>query len=548
MNKRLIAMMSALAMSFSAMPFTANADDVPETLPDWIPQTFTEALHFDNEYGKTHIEDGLICCVRQKSTDERYEYITEYSDDDSMSLLTLSSETYSFVLPEKLDESDTEAYQEYLNFLSENYLTEFDVEAMERYGEEITARFDYEVTVYSMNPSGSAEINWLTESVDTGRVLDTTTLTFESSENGEITETDIYGWFPDSAIEACNFADKNGEVSIYNGYIVFCGDVCWDGGLSLLFEQTGTAELENVKSDAIFEQYVMFPVGNSPMEVRAYKPLDSGTVKVTFTQAQDWEGGSVGEVIVNYYDVDDDSNITEIDGISAGDCNDDGKFTISDIVMFQKWLSGQGEITNWKNADFTWDNNLDIFDLVLMKQELLKTIPQITAKTENINADDITVLKSEILRRFPDTDMSGFSFKYNPDTAIAGEVFDVYYKGLLVHGYGDINSDSSVYASIYKRSDGLRDVKINLVQSPEDIMAVDTNAEHLTRYEMEKMIDNDAEETLQLIIYVDYEDKPVLAYRTQDTNGYGENIYDAVTGEKITYIQYITCVLPIEYA
>lgn len=77
-------------------------------------------------------------------------------------------------------------------------------------------------------------------------------------------------------------------------------------------------------------------------------------------------------------------------------------------------------------------------------------------------------------------------------------------------------------------------------------MAVDRSVKVIDRYEMKKMLDS--EEYPELIIYVDYEEKPVLAYRLEDSNGYGETIYDAVTGEKIKYIPYVTCVLPIENA
>ncbi len=544
MNKRLLAMMSALVMSFSAMPIyntyaeTDNtaADDVQYAMPEWIPQNFTEAMHFDNEYGRTHIEDGLICCVRKKDNryaDDAPEYLTEYSGDDSMDLLTLFNETYNFVMPEKPDESDTEAYQEYLDFLHENYIDESYIE----YFGDIQPDFEYEVTVYAMNPSSSVDINWIMKNPQTHKIVDSETLSFESSENGEITETDIYGWLPDCTLESYNFAGKYGEVSVHDGYIVFCGDVCWDGGLSLLFEQSGTAKLESVKEDAVFMQYVLPPVGDSPMEIRAYKPLNSGKVKVTFKEAQNWEGGYVGDTIVKYYNVDDDGNITEIDEINEGDCNNDGNFGISDIVMFQKWLSGAGEITNWQNADFTWDNNLDVFDLVLMKQALLENLPEIDIETDSISADDITILKRELLAKYPDTDMSDFTFVYNPDNYLAGEIFSVYYRGVLVHGYGDFDSDSSVYAGVTKRNDGLREVTINLVKAPEEIMAVDFSAERLSRYDMQKLLDS--EEYPEFIIYVDYENKPVIAYRLEDTNGYGETIYDAITGEKITYISYI---------
>lgn len=57
-----------------------------------------------------------------------------------------------------------------------------------------------------------------------------------------------------------------------------------------------------------------------------------------------------------------------------GDVNDDGEFNVSDIVMLQKWLLSKGTLTNWKAADFDNNKIINIFDLVLMKRELLKQI------------------------------------------------------------------------------------------------------------------------------------------------------------------------------
>lgn len=539
MNKKLTAMISALVMCFSAVPYTASAEDATE-IPDWVPQTFTEALHFNNKYGRTHIEDGLICCVRNKSLDERYEYTTEYSGDTQLEVL--SSDTYNFVMPEKPDESDTEAYQEYLDFLHQNYISESYVEYFGN--DNIKANFEYEVTVYGMNPASSAEINWIKKYKETDETMNTETFSFESSEDGEITQTDIYGWFPDCLGE-CNLE----KISIVNGCIVYCDDVCYDGGFSLIFEQTGTAELECVASGDFYGTSVMPALpGSSPTVVRAYKPLNAGQVKVTFTQAQDWKGGMVGETVVKYYDVDEDGNITEIDGIKAGDCNGDGQFTISDVVMFQKWLSGTGELTNWKNADFTYDNNLDIFDLTLMKQAVIENLPKINASYNDVPKDNRIIFQKELLERYPDTDMSDFTFEYNPNhpqSYSKNKVFSVYYKGILLHGCSDFNYDSSVYASVSERNDGLREVNINLVKTPEEIMEVDVNVEYLSQYEMQKLLDLNSFKTMQRIIYIDSENKPVLAYRLV-TDDYGETIYDAVTGEKIEYIPYLVCVLPME--
>ena len=58
---------------------------------------------------------------------------------------------------------------------------------------------------------------------------------------------------------------------------------------------------------------------------------------------------------------------------ASGDINCDRDLSISDVVMFQKWLLGvpDAELLNWKAADFFKDNKLDVFDLTMMKKELI---------------------------------------------------------------------------------------------------------------------------------------------------------------------------------
>jgi len=57
-----------------------------------------------------------------------------------------------------------------------------------------------------------------------------------------------------------------------------------------------------------------------------------------------------------------------------GDVNADGKFNVADVVALQKWLLAVPDVklANWKAGDFCEDNRLDVFDLCLMKRELLK--------------------------------------------------------------------------------------------------------------------------------------------------------------------------------
>lgn len=567
MNKKLLAMMSAMVMCFSAVPLQsvhAETDDnilnpycaetyvdvmpkipvdVQSVLPEWIPQTFTEALHFDNKYGKTHIEDGLICCVRKKyNYDDSNNYLTEYSGDDSCGLLTLFNETYNFVMPEKPDESDEEAYQEYLDFLYKNNIPEFYAE-----NDLVYVDFEYEVTVYAMNPTSSVEINWIEKHPQLDRIVKTTTLSFKSSEDGEITETDLYGWLPDTEYEGDVFTEKYGEISVHDGYIVFCGDVCWDGGYSLIFEQDGTAKLELVKEDASSETNII-PVGGARIvETRVYKPVTSGTVKVTFKKAQNWTGGHVGETIVKCYNVDEDGNITEIDEsevtpLNMGDCNLDGKFGVADVVMLQKWLVGSGEITCWQNVDFNDDNRVDVFDLILMKKALMENLPSVSQESEEVTDSDIAILKEEVLRRYPDTDMSDFTFVYEPDHNLNhqfnGKLFSVYYKGVLLHGYGNINTDGNVYAVIKNEKNNCKSVEMNFIIDPELFKEIDLNAEYLPEDDvLPTCIDVQKPE---LIIYVDFYDnnKAKLAYKAVGVNEDCEYIIDAFTGEPIEWIPY----------
>ena len=58
-----------------------------------------------------------------------------------------------------------------------------------------------------------------------------------------------------------------------------------------------------------------------------------------------------------------------------GDCNADGKFNIADAVFLQKWLLAVPNVSlpDWKAADLCDDGVLNVFDLCMMKRELMKS-------------------------------------------------------------------------------------------------------------------------------------------------------------------------------
>ncbi len=62
-------------------------------------------------------------------------------------------------------------------------------------------------------------------------------------------------------------------------------------------------------------------------------------------------------------------------GDCIGDCNDDGRFDVADVILLQKWLLAvpNTRISDWKAADLCEDDRLDVFDLVIMKRLLINS-------------------------------------------------------------------------------------------------------------------------------------------------------------------------------
>ena len=76
---------------------------------------------------------------------------------------------------------------------------------------------------------------------------------------------------------------------------------------------------------------------------------------------------------MNYIVLASDSAGSDISSEIVGDVNMDGKFDLTDVVLVQKWLLAVPNTTlvNWKAGDLCQDDKLDVFDLCLMKRELV---------------------------------------------------------------------------------------------------------------------------------------------------------------------------------
>lgn len=57
-----------------------------------------------------------------------------------------------------------------------------------------------------------------------------------------------------------------------------------------------------------------------------------------------------------------------------GDVNNSGTFDVADLLTFKKWMMSPSDafLSNWEAADFDYDDDIDVFDLILMRKALIE--------------------------------------------------------------------------------------------------------------------------------------------------------------------------------
>lgn len=59
-------------------------------------------------------------------------------------------------------------------------------------------------------------------------------------------------------------------------------------------------------------------------------------------------------------------------GSVKGDVNADGKFSVADLVLLNEYLLGKSPLADYNAADLHEDNVIDVYDMILMRQEIVK--------------------------------------------------------------------------------------------------------------------------------------------------------------------------------
>ena len=280
--KKMGAFLTAFAMVLSAMPVLAAnqpaANPLFGVLPDWVPTNFADAVQFYNTHGRSYVANDIICLVRPLKEQEKED--TMISISGSMTMVNTPActepEYYALDIPEKPDPSDEEAVKAYQAYCEKLGLPSDDYGFFESYDETDL----FEVGLFRVLDGLDLTVEWRMQDGDESRTLES--FSFENT-GGTVTETDIYGWLPDSPKEYNAFLDANGRVSVHGTYIVYCDETNFSMEAAMSMEQSGEGKIKEALRSRCAE-YELNPVEcHDYSSVVLYQPENDGLVTVNWT-------------------------------------------------------------------------------------------------------------------------------------------------------------------------------------------------------------------------------------------------------------------------
>ena len=333
-----------------------NTDD----LPDWVPQDFCSAVKFDYAHGTTYAADGYVCIVHRI-----------YGDTGKWKTYCRQKDNSTSLAPNYVDTEPV---------FKKDFVSD-DKSGM--YGD-----VTYAVEVYKPVENGNLKITL--DFRGTGSMSDK--LFDFDIKDGVITETDMYGWLPDSVTEATDFIQKNGDVSVHGEYAVYCGEIPISANYDINIHCDGTTWL--VQDEYYSVNRLDDAPGTPTMTVVLYKAKKKGDTTVTFSvesKNEENKGTPAFDPIEKTFRIDNDLNIKIIDKedktpLIKGDSNYDGSLGIADVVALQQYLLGNYPFINFENSDMNGDGRVNAFDLVLLKRMTFDKTSKFVSESEPLIA------------------------------------------------------------------------------------------------------------------------------------------------------------------
>ena len=111
-------------------------------------------------------------------------------------------------------------------------------------------------------------------------------------------------------------------------------------------------------------------------KLNGFSAINSCVFSSSDTTVANVSGNTVQSVSAGYatLKIDDNSSIElTVENVVTGDANGDGKFTVADAVILQKWLLAVPHVrlANWEACDLCEDGKIDVFDLCVLKRKLV---------------------------------------------------------------------------------------------------------------------------------------------------------------------------------
>ena len=348
--KKLLSIITSAALAFSPSiaGMTASAEGTFASeckiyegeLPEWIPTDFESAMEFDRTYGTTHIDDGFICCIHRMYGDiSDYNKELEIWNGDPKNMAVLEK---TYELPDK------------------------------------KCDFSYSVNVFKPESSIQFVIYWESSASKEEDQFLEHDYSFSSDKDGNIIENDSFADFPDCVAEAKAYKEKHGAVSLLEDEIVFCDIGNYGTGYEFNTLIDGVAPVTAFYDFELTDPQIVPLDGGEYARFITYRSDDAGTVTMTFTNGRPFEPAELSEKAVKHYRFDYNYRVKEItenelDPLVDGDCNYDGIFSISDVVLLQKYIMGDVSLKNPENADVNKDGKVDVFDLIRIKKLIINS-------------------------------------------------------------------------------------------------------------------------------------------------------------------------------
>ena len=316
-----------------------------EAVPAWVPVGAEACADFCEAYGDFRAEKGLLClCLPYEEQGDDYHVLD--------------------------DPSPIGDFAEHKVIWSRQYVE----------GEPNGVRKGYRVVVIKVTTEGNVGMKWVKVTQDGDiRNLECEKVLFFTADkdlnikNGHTAEDD-FSFLPQSFADAKALYEKNGAISVQNGYIVCCGQTNLSTGYDILTETAGDAGAEIVKKAAFsFEPDDGATGGNRTYQFYVLKPKQKGQLKVKAIHARKWDLSDGSTVLdTKYYTVGEDLSLKEFK-VKAGDLSNDGKQDAADAVVLSKYLSGTGTLDGnlFFAADLNNDNRINAADLTCMKRQLI---------------------------------------------------------------------------------------------------------------------------------------------------------------------------------